>query len=120
MRKYHKADKDDTRSITQQKKQRLSLWRQVTVRWQSISGRPRQKVRNEQNMPTRLFRMDRVIIDPGGITVIDYKTGKDKKALEKHRGQMRNYMRVLGEVYQGKTLSGIISFVDLGEVEKVG
>jgi hypothetical protein len=35
-------------------------------------------------------------------------------------GQMRNYMRVLGEVYQGKTLSGIISFVDLGEVEKVG
>jgi ATP-dependent exoDNAse (exonuclease V) beta subunit len=63
--------------------------------------------------------MDRVIIDPGVITVIDYKTGKNKEAQGKYRAQMRNYMRILGEVYPGKFISGIIAFVDLGEVERM-
>jgi ATP-dependent helicase/nuclease subunit A len=83
---------------------------------------PGREVRNEQEYADgsgRLYRMDRVIIDPGRITVIDYKTGKDKKKLEKYRDQIGNYMRLLGEIYQGKTVSGIISFVDLGEVERV-
>jgi len=83
---------------------------------------PGRKIRKEQEYSDgsgRLFRMDRVIIDPGVITVIDYKTGKNKEAQGKYRAQMRNYMRILGEVYPGKFISGIIAFVDLGEVERM-
>jgi ATP-dependent helicase/nuclease subunit A len=83
---------------------------------------PDRETRKEQEYSDsagRLFRMDRVIIDPGAITVIDYKTGGNKEALEKYRAQMRNYMGILGEVYPGKSISGIIAFVDLGEVVRV-
>ena len=82
---------------------------------------PGREIRKEQEYSDssgRLFRMDRVIIDPGAITVIDYKTGRNKEALEKYRAQMRNYMKILGEVYPGKSIGGIIAFVDLGEVEQ--
>jgi ATP-dependent exoDNAse (exonuclease V) beta subunit len=88
--------------------------------FRDAAGREIRKEQEYADGSGRLFRMDRVIIDPGGITVIDYKTGKDKEALEKYRSQMRNYMRILGEVYPGKAISGIIAFVDLGEVEKLG
>jgi hypothetical protein len=84
---------------------------------------PNREVRNEQEYVDgsgRLFRMDRVIIDPDSVTVIDYKTGKDGEAREKHRAQLRNYMRILAEVYPGKSVGGIIAFVDLGEVERLG
>jgi ATP-dependent exoDNAse (exonuclease V) beta subunit len=84
---------------------------------------PGREIRKEQEYADgsgRLFRMDRVIIDPDGLTVIDYKTGKNKEALEKYRAQVRNYMKILSEVYPGKAVSGIIAFVDLGEVEKIG
>jgi hypothetical protein len=84
---------------------------------------PGREVRREQEYVDgsgRLFRMDRVIIDPDSVTVIDYKTGKDGEAREKHRAQLRNYMRILAEVYPGKSVGGIIAFVDLGEVERLG
>lgn len=84
---------------------------------------PGREIRKEQEYADgsgRLFRMDRVIIDTGGVTVIDYKTGKDKEALEYYRAQMKNYMRILSEVYPGKAVSGIIAFVDLGAAEKMG
>jgi ATP-dependent helicase/nuclease subunit A len=84
---------------------------------------PGRQIRKEQEYADgcgRLFRMDRVIIDPDVVTVIDYKTGDDKEAPEKYRAQMSNYIRILSEVYTGRAVSGIIAFVDLGEVEKVG
>jgi ATP-dependent helicase/nuclease subunit A len=87
--------------------------------FREAEGRVLKREQEYADSSGRLFRMDRVIIDPDGITVIDYKTGKEKGALEKHRSQMRNYMRILAEVYPGKTVSGIIAFVDLGEVEKL-
>lgn len=93
--------------------------RELAGYFREIPGR---EIRREQEYADgsgRLFRMDRVIIDPSEITVIDYKTGKDKEVFEKHRAQMRNYMRILGEVYPGKAIRGIIAFVDLGEVEKM-
>ncbi|MGD1075760.1 MAG: UvrD-helicase domain-containing protein [Thermodesulfovibrionales bacterium] len=68
----------------------------------------------------RLFRMDRVVIDSGSVTVIDYKTGKSKGALEKYLFQMRNYMRILGDICSGTSVKGVIAFIDLGEVEEIG
>jgi len=64
--------------------------------------------------------MDRVVIDDEGVTVIDYKTGKDKSALDKYKAQLTNYMSILSDVYAGKSVEGIIVFVDLAEVERMG
>jgi ATP-dependent exoDNAse (exonuclease V) beta subunit len=64
--------------------------------------------------------MDRVVIDNDGVTVIDYKTGKDKEALDNYRTQLKNYMSILRDVYTGKTVKGVIAFVDLAEVERIG
>ena len=83
---------------------------------------PGRKIRKEQEYTDgsgRLFRMDRVVIDPDRVTVIDYKTGKDGEAVDKYRVQMRNYMRILSEVYPGTAVSGIIAFVDSGEVVSI-
>jgi ATP-dependent helicase/nuclease subunit A len=87
--------------------------------FRKVDGREIRKEQEYSDSAGRLFRMDRVIIDPGGITVIDYKTGRNRKTLEKYRAQMRNYMKILGEVYPGKPVSGIIAFVDSGEVVRM-
>lgn len=82
-------------------------------------GREIRKEQEYSDGDGRLFRMDRVVIDPDGVTVIDYKTGSEKEALEKYKSQIRNYMKILAEVYPGKAVRGVIAFVDLGEVEKM-
>lgn len=68
----------------------------------------------------RLFRMDRVVIDNDGVTVIDYKTGKDREAPAQYRAQVKNYMSILRDIYPGKAVKGVIAFVDLGEVQRIG
>lgn len=80
------------------------------------------EIRKEQEYSDgfgNLFRMDRVVIDPEQLTVIDYKTGMNKDALEKYKVQLKNYMKILGDFYQSKLVTGLIAFVDLNEVEKV-
>ncbi|MGO9612330.1 MAG: UvrD-helicase domain-containing protein [Dissulfurispiraceae bacterium] len=84
---------------------------------------PGREIRVEQEFSDasgRLFRMDRVVIEAGTVAVIDYKTGKSgKKALEQYVSQLRNYMGMLGDIYLGRTVRGVIAFVDLGEVEEI-
>jgi len=84
---------------------------------------PGRELRKEQEYSDgsgKLFRMDRVVIDTERVTVIDFKTGQKREAREKYRTQMNNYMKILGEVYSGKAVRGVISYIDLGEVEKLG
>ena len=84
--------------------------------------RPGRKVRNEQEFSDgdgNLFRMDRVVIDTDKITVLDYKTGSDKTSGEKHEAQMKNYMKILGEVYPGVNVEGIIAYIDRREVKRI-
>jgi ATP-dependent exoDNAse (exonuclease V) beta subunit len=83
------------------------------------SGR---EVKLEQEFSDRegnLFRMDRVVLDDGRVTVIDYKTGHDRAAQDKHMLQVRSYMRILGGIYRGKRVEGIIAYIDLGEVVRL-
>src|SRR5579863_8735944 len=83
---------------------------------------PGREIRKEQEYSDgagNLFRMDRVVIDPANLTVMDYKTGKNKGALDKYQAQLRNYMGILGEIYRDKVVTGLIAFVDLNEVRKV-
>ncbi len=59
-----------------------------------------------------LSRMDRVVVDPALVTVIDFKTGAEEPA--QHEAQLRSYMAVLSEVYPGRPVRGIIGYVDRG------
>jgi ATP-dependent helicase/nuclease subunit A len=59
----------------------------------------------------QLFRMDRVVIDPDAVTVLDFKTGGEQK---EHAEQVRNYMSILRDVFPGKEIRGVVSYVDLG------
>ncbi len=84
---------------------------------------PGREIRREQEFVDgegRLFRMDRVVIDPDRVTVIDWKTGKDRSGEEMYESQMRNYLRILREVYPGKKAEGFLAYVDLREVKRVG
>jgi ATP-dependent exoDNAse (exonuclease V) beta subunit len=67
----------------------------------------------------RLFRMDRVIFEGNRISVIDYKTGTDKEAEKEYMSQLKHYIRILGEIYPGKRVEGVIAYVDLKEITRV-
>jgi len=79
-------------------------------------------VRREQEFSDgegSLFRMDRVIIDNDRITVIDFKTGSDKEAEEKYRVQIKTYLKILRELYDGRNVEGIIAYVDIKAIRKI-
>ncbi len=63
-----------------------------------------------------LFRMDRVLVDPAAVTVIDFKTGSENT--EKYAAQMRNYRNIVSEVYQ-KPVRALIAYVDLVRVAEL-
>ncbi len=63
--------------------------------------------------------MDRVIVDEGRVTVMDFKTGGEKRWEQRHRLQVRNYMRILRDFFPGKTVEGIIGYVDLKEIVRI-
>jgi len=84
--------------------------------------RPGRTVRNEQEVSDgegRLFRMDRLILDEKKVTVIDYKTGRDKGAERGDEAQMKNYMKIVREVFPGRNVEGMLAYVDLKEVRRV-
>jgi ATP-dependent helicase/nuclease subunit A len=87
--------------------------------FQGTSGAEIRMEQEYSDASGRLFRMDRVVIEAASVTVVDYKTGKGKEALDKYAAQMRNYMAILSDIYPGKTVRGVIAFVDLGEVEVI-
>jgi len=66
----------------------------------------------------RLYRMDRVVVDPGRVTVLDFKTGREGKS-ERYDRQMRTYMAILAEIYAGRAVEGIIAYTDTDEVRMI-
>lgn len=84
--------------------------------FQPVKGR---SVMNEQDFARsdgQLFRMDRVVIDPETVTVIDFKTGEEQ---EGYGDQVRNYMRILGEIFVGKKIRGLLAYVDKNVLRSV-
>jgi ATP-dependent exoDNAse (exonuclease V) beta subunit len=70
------------------------------------------KIMNEQefvNPDGRLFRMDRIVVDTDAVTVIDFKTGDDKDA---YTDQVQGYRDILQNFYPGRTIHGVLAFVD--------
>ena len=83
---------------------------------------PGRVIRKEQDFSDprgNLFRMDRVIFEEDQVSVIDYKTGTDKEAEKEYISQLKNYIRILKEIYPDKNVEGIIAYVDLKEIKKV-
>lgn len=73
------------------------------------SGR---SVLNEQEFSDAsgtLVRMDRVVIDPGTVAVLDFKTGLESDAYDT---QVTAYMAILRQVFPGKTVRGALVYVD--------
>lgn len=65
-----------------------------------------------------LYRADRIVVDPGTVTIIDYKTGADINA-EEHDRQLRTYMDILRQIYEGSSVNGFAAYVDLQKVRHV-
>jgi ATP-dependent exoDNAse (exonuclease V) beta subunit len=63
--------------------------------------------------------MDRVIFEEDRIVVIDYKTGTDREAEKEYVSQIKNYMRILKEIYPDRNIEGIIAYVDLKAITRV-
>ncbi len=84
--------------------------------------RPAREVKREQEFSDEqghLFRMDRVVIDPDKITVLDFKTGAEGLSEEKYRAQLKKYMRIAKDIYPGRRIEGRLVYVDLGEIRTV-
>jgi ATP-dependent exoDNAse (exonuclease V) beta subunit len=70
------------------------------------------KIMNEQEFvhpDGRLFRMDRIVVDAHTVTVLDFKTGDDKDA---YTEQVQGYVNILQNFYPGRTIHGVLAFVD--------
>jgi ATP-dependent helicase/nuclease subunit A len=84
------------------------------------TARPGRVMLNEQELcdsEGRLVRMDRIVMDPEQVTVIDFKTGAEDPGM--HEAQVRDYMKILAEVYPGRRIAALLAYVDLGIVRKV-
>ncbi|MEO0124196.1 MAG: UvrD-helicase domain-containing protein [candidate division WOR-3 bacterium] len=69
---------------------------------------------NEQGL---LYRIDRVVIDPESITIIDFKTGTDE--LDYYYNQLRNYIRIVKNLNPQKEVKGYIAFIETGKINEV-
>jgi ATP-dependent exoDNAse (exonuclease V) beta subunit len=84
--------------------------------FEATTGRVNKKEQDFSDPAGNLFRMDRVLIDGDRISVIDYKTGTGKEAEKEYVSQIKNYIRILKEIYPGKNVEGVIAYVDLREI----
>jgi len=92
-----------------------------------FARKPGRGVRREFNVCDgrgQAFRMDRVVLDPDRITVLDFKTGggdPDPGAKAEREGsdleQLAVYRRLLTELFPGLPVWGFLAYVDQGRWE---
>jgi ATP-dependent exoDNAse (exonuclease V) beta subunit len=87
--------------------------------FQKKPGRTIMREQEFSDTKGNLFKLDRVILDTDKITVIDYKTGRDRDADDAYKVQIKTYMKILREVYPGKPVEGIIAYIDTKELRRV-
>lgn len=83
---------------------------------------PDRVIKKEQELSDRrgnLFRIDRLVIDNDVVTVIDFKTGRDKELEVDYDKQIGNYITMLKDIYPERRVEGVIVYVDLREVRRV-
>ena len=50
---------------------------------------------------------------------MEFKTGREDD-FEDHLAQMRNYLRLMSEIYKEKPVEGVIAYVDAKKMRRVG
>lgn len=83
--------------------------------------RPGRRIRNEFevcNAAGRVFRLDRVVVDEDGVSVLDFKTGPapaaggEGAAAAADRAQIRDYAHLLKEIFPGRPVRGVLVYID--------
>ena len=116
-RKYQPEEKEEARKSV------LQFLKQPEVT-EFFRRRPGREVRTEVEMVNRrgeLYRTDRLLIEPEGISIIDFKTGQfpDEAVKKGHTEQVKNYKAMLEEIYPGRKISGWLLYIDSAEREEV-
>lgn len=63
----------------------------------------------------RLYRVDRLVLEPGSVELWEFKSGRPGD----HRGQMESYRRLLSECYPGREVRLKLAYIEDGRVEEV-
>lgn len=89
-----------------------------------FSPRPGRRVERELELVDaqgRLFRADRVVVDPDRVTVIDFKTGRieDPEIKRSYLSQINGYLSMLTDIYPGRRVEGLLMYPDLNKIERV-
>ena len=87
-----------------------------------FADRPGRISMNERECVSRdgnLLRVDRLVIDPDSVTIIDFKSGETEDR-EKYDRQVGQYMEVMRDLYPGRRISGAIAYVDVCLVRRIG
>lgn len=63
----------------------------------------------------RRVRMDRVVLDPDRVTLVDFKTGKPAD----HGSQIAEYRTILAALYPGRAIDAALAYVDRNVIEAV-
>jgi ATP-dependent exoDNAse (exonuclease V) beta subunit len=92
---------------------------EISPYFQTTPARVVKKEQDFSDLRGNLFRMDRVIFEKDRIVVIDYKTGTDREAEKGYISQIKNYMRILKEIYPDRNIEGIIAYADLKTITRV-
>jgi len=87
--------------------------------FQAMPGRVIKREQEFSDPRGNLFRMDRVVFEENRVSVIDYKTGTDREAVKEYISQLKNYIRILKEIYPDRNIEGVIAYVDLKEISRV-
>jgi ATP-dependent helicase/nuclease subunit A len=93
--------------------------KEVNPYFRGMPGRVIEKEREFSDSRGNLFRMDRVVLEEDRVSVIDYKTGTDREAEKEYILQLKNYIRILREIYPDRNVEGVIAYVDLKEISRV-
>ena len=65
----------------------------------------------------RLLRVDRLIRDRSGSTVVDWKSGEEGRAAQ--REQVARYCRLLAQIHPGERVRGVLVYLAGGRAEEV-
>ncbi len=86
-----------------------------------FTERQERTVVNELEVVARegnLLRVDRIVVDPTEVAVLDFKTGATEDP-EEYSSQIRHYMSVAQDIFPGRSISGFIAYVDRRVVRRV-
>lgn len=98
----------------------LSTINSMKEYFEKVPGRIIKNEREFSDQMGFLYRMDRIVIDPDVVTVIDYKTGHpEPEEMAEHREQVSHYKKILSEIYKDKIVKGLLYYISRKEAIEV-